>query len=256
MVRSLRSRVEGLIGTRLLRCSSVATGIRPIDRSRPLAMAECTPVSTAPAQQLGATIAEILVRSGAVSFRTSPFFRFTSGVESPVYVDNRQLLGNVEARLEVVEALVETARPLAVAALAGTATAGIPWGAWMADRLSLPFLYVRSEAKAWGKQRAVEGAAPEGARVLVIEDLAYTAGSLVSAAENLRDAGFVVGDALTIASYDMPSAQARLQSLGLRHITLTTIDQALAAAQRAESLGDHEVSIVERWLLDRRSERD
>lgn len=213
-------------------------------------------VSTAPAQQLGATIAEILVRSGAVSFRTSPFFRFTSGAESPVYVDNRQLLGDVDARLEIVEALVETARPMEVAALAGTATAGIPWGAWIADRLSLPFLYVRSEAKAWGKERAVEGAAPEGARVLVIEDLAYTAGSLAAATENLREAGFIVDDALTIVSYDMPSAHVRLESLDLRHATLTTIDQALAAAQRGGSLGDHEVSLVEKWLRDKRAEKD
>ena len=214
-------------------------------------------VSAIPAQeQLSARIAELLVRSGAVSFRTAPFFRFTSGVESPVYVDNRQLLGNIDARLELVEALVETAKPLEVVAVAGTATAGIAWGAWMADRLALPFLYVRSEAKAWGKQRAVEGAAPEGARVLVIEDLAYTAGSLAAAAENLREAGFVVDDALTIASYDMPSAHARLQSLDLAHTTLTTIDQALRAAQRSGSLGDHEVSVVENWLREKRTEKD
>lgn len=212
---------------------------------------------TAPAQeQLGVTIAEILVRSGAISFRTSPFFRFTSGAESPVYVDNRQLLGDVDARLEIVEALVETAAPMDVVALAGTATAGIPWGAWIADRLALPFLYVRSEAKAWGKERAVEGAAPDGARVLVIEDLAYTAGSLAAATENLREAGFVVDDALTIVSYDMPSARARLQSLNLGHTTLTTIDQALEAARRGGSLDDHEVSIVETWLQDKRAERD
>lgn len=213
-------------------------------------------MSTAPAEQLSASIAEILVRSGAVSFRTSPFFRFTSGVESPVYVDNRQLLGDIEARLEVVEALVETARSMEIVVIAGTATAGIAWGAWIADRLSLPFLYVRSEAKSWGKERAVEGAAPEGARVLLIEDLAYTAGSLAAATENLREAGFIVDDALTIVSYEMPSADVRLESLGLRYVTLTTIDEALVAAQRAGSLDDHEVSVVEKWLQDRRAEKD
>jgi len=213
-------------------------------------------VSVAPAQQLSASIAEVLVRSGAVSFRTSPFFRFTSGVESPVYVDNRQLLGDIDARLEIVEAFVETARSMEIAAIAGTATAGIAWGAWIADRLSLPFLYVRSEAKAWGKERAVEGAAPEGARVLLIEDLAYTAGSLAAATENLCEAGFIVDDALTIVSYDMPSADARLKALGLRYVTLTTIDEALAAAQRGGSLNGHEVSVVEKWLQDRRAEKD
>ena len=83
-------------------------------------------------------------------------------MESPVYVDNRQLLGHVAERREVIEAMVAmtvlaTSDP---SAIAGTATAGIPWGAWLAERLSLPFLYVRSQAKQWGRERAVEGTAP------------------------------------------------------------------------------------------------
>jgi len=200
-------------------------------------------------------IAKLLVGTGAVAFRTAPFFRLTSGAESPVYVDNRQLLGHVAERLAVIAAFMQltAAQPLAPEAIAGTATAGIPWGAWLADRLDLPFMYVRSQAKAWGKQSAVEGTAPRGARVLVIEDLAFSAGSLADAAENLRAAGFLVEDALTIASYDMPAAHARLQSLGLRHSTLTTIDEALAAAARAGQLDDRQVSVVEDWLRERRA---
>lgn len=210
-----------------------------------------------PDQSLAGRIAKTLVRTGAVAFRTEPFFRLTSGTESPVYVDNRQLLGHVSERMEVIDAFLEAiaAQP-APAAIAGTATAGIPWGAWLADRLGLPFLYVRSQAKAWGKESAVEGTAPEGARVLVIEDLAFSAGSLVDAAENLRAAGFLVEDALTIASYEMPSARARLESLGLRNVTLTTIDEALAAAGRAGSLDEGQVSVVRAWLDDRRATGD
>lgn len=212
-------------------------------------------------QNLARQIADTLVRTGAVAFRTEPFFRLTSGVDSPVYVDNRQLLGHVDERLEVVMALVEAVTALVDAvgaseapeAIAGTATAGIPWGAWLADRLALPFMYVRSQAKEWGKQRAVEGAAPAGARVLVIEDLAFSAGSLVDAAENLRAAGFEVKDAFTIASYEMPSARARVDELDLRHTSLTTIDEALAAARRVGSLNDEQVSVVEDWLRDRRT---
>jgi orotate phosphoribosyltransferase len=199
-------------------------------------------------------IAETLVCTGAVAFRTEPFFRLTSGTESPVYVDNRQLLGHVAERLVVIDAFLQAiaAQP-APEAIAGTATAGIPWGAWLADRLSLPFLYVRSQAKAWGKESAVEGAAPKEARVLVIEDLAFSAGSLADAAEKLRQAGFLVEDAMTIASYEMRSAQARLEALGLRHTTLTTIDEALAATERAGSLDEGQVSVVAAWLRDRRA---
>jgi orotate phosphoribosyltransferase len=215
--------------------------------------------SNLPDEAVAQRIAEVLVRTGAVAFRTEPFFRLTSGVDSPVYVDNRQLLGHVPERLEVIAALVEAARVEAAdaaeapAAIAGTATAGIPWGAWLADRLELPFMYVRAQAKEWGKQRAVEGTAPAGARVLVVEDLAFSAGSLVDAAENLRADGFDVKDALTIASYDMPSARERLRALGLRHTTLTTIDEALGAARRAGALEDEQVSVIEGWLRERRA---
>jgi orotate phosphoribosyltransferase len=211
-------------------------------------------MSTPSDQSVARRIAEMLVRTGAVAFRTSPFFRLTSGAESPVYVDNRQLLGHVAERLEVIAACMETvtAQP-APEAIAGTATAGIPWGAWLADRLSLPFMYVRSQAKAWGKESTVEGTAPEGARVLVVEDLAFSAGSVAAAAENLRAAGFVIEDALTIASYDIPSARARMQALGVRHTALTTIDEALAAAARAGQLDDRQVSVVEDWLRERRA---
>jgi orotate phosphoribosyltransferase len=212
-------------------------------------------VSALPDKALAREIADTLVSTGAVAFRTAPFFRLTSGAESPVYVDNRQLLGHVRERLRVVDALVELASSPQgpSAAIAGTATAGVPWGAWLADRMALPFMYVRSEAKAWGKERAVEGFAPAGVRVLVIEDLAFSAGSLIAAAENLRDAGFEVGDALTIASYELPSARARMEAAGLRHATLTTIDEALAAAGRAGSLDDQQVSVVEDWLLQTRA---
>jgi orotate phosphoribosyltransferase len=204
-------------------------------------------------EPLAQRIAETLVRTGAVAFRTEPFFRLTSGVDSPVYVDNRQLLGHVAERSEVVSAFAQAATETSLEAIAGTATAGIPWGAWLAERLELPFMYVRSQAKEWGKQRAVEGTAPAGARVLVIEDLAFSAGSLADAAENLRTAGFVVGDAFTIASYEMPSAHARMRELDLKHTTLTSIDEALRAARRAGALDDEQVSVVEGWLRDRRS---
>jgi orotate phosphoribosyltransferase len=215
-------------------------------------------VSASPNQPLARQVAETLVRTGAVAFRTTPFFRLTSGTESPVYVDNRQLLGHVAERLEVIDAFTSTLTtlPTPPEAVAGTATAGIPWGAWLADRLGLPFMYVRSQAKAWGKESAVEGTGPEGARVLLIEDLAFSAGSLIDAVENLRAAGFLVEDALTIASYELPSAHARMQSLGLRHATLTSIDEALAAAERAGSLDADQVSVVESWLQERRAGRD
>jgi orotate phosphoribosyltransferase len=191
-------------------------------------------------------VARLLVGTGAVSFRTSPFFTFTSGVESPVYVDNRRLLGFVAERRAIVE--LEHAPD----AIAGTATAGIPWAAWLSDTLGLPMLYVRSQAKAWGHGRAVEGSAPEGARVLLVEDLAFTGGSLASGIENLVASGYAVTKCLTIVTYALPATRRRFEQLRVAHGSLTTIDAALDVAADSGALGRSEAEIVARWLGEQR----
>ena len=135
-----------------------------------------------------------------------------------------------------------------VTAVAGTATAGIAWAAWLADRLELPMLYVRSQAKEHGQQRAIEGTAPEGSETVLVEDLAFTAGSMAASAANLREAGFAVDVALTIVSYGTPKAAERIGDLGLEHRTLTTIDAALAAAEGQGALDAAQVAIVQEWI--------
>jgi orotate phosphoribosyltransferase len=192
-------------------------------------------------------VAKILVDTGAVSFRTDPFFTFTSGTESPVYVDNRRLLGFPVERRQIVAELAGVT-DAGVTAVAGTATAGIAWAAWLADRLELPMLYVRSQAKEHGQQRAIEGTAPEGSETVLVEDLAFTAGSMASSAANLREAGFVVDVALTIVSYETPKAAERIGALGIEHRTLTTIDAALAAAEGQGALDAAQVAIVQEWI--------
>jgi orotate phosphoribosyltransferase len=196
-------------------------------------------------------VASILVETGAVSFQTSPFFKFTSGVESPVYVDNRRLLGFVQERREIVRLLGDLAGEACgerIAAIAGTATAGIPWGAWLSEALHLPMMYARSEAKAWGHRKAVEGCASPGAQTLVVEDLAFTGGSIVAAVENLRSAGYRVDDCLTIVTYGMPRAVERFAEVEVCHRSLTTIDLALTAAVEMGVIATGEADTVHRWL--------
>lgn len=197
--------------------------------------------------------AQILVRTGAVSFRTDPFYRFTSGVESPIYVDNRRLLGFPAERRTLVAKLVRTLlKAYDCAAVAGTATAGIAWAAWIADRLDLPMLYVRGEAKRHGQERAIEGIASDGAEICVVEDLAFTAGSLVTAAEQLRAGGYTVAGALTLMTYDTPRARTRLRDAEIEHSSLTTIDDALAAALATKVLDLAQAGVVENWLAEQR----
>jgi orotate phosphoribosyltransferase len=206
--------------------------------------------SAAPPTAMGTdVVARVLVDTGAVAFRTDPFFTFTSGMESPVYVDNRRLLGYPVERRKVVSEFLNAVSG-APAAIAGTATAGIPWAAWIAERLDLPMLYVRSQAKSWGQQRAIEGAAPDGAHVVLVEDLAFTAGSLTASAASLRDAGYQVDAAMTIVSYDTPQAAERIAETGLEHRSLTTIDAALIEAQRQGTLDTDQVGVVRGWLKD------
>jgi orotate phosphoribosyltransferase len=199
-------------------------------------------------------VARILVRTGAVSFRTDPFFRFTSGVESPIYVDNRRLLGfTAERRVLVSQLILALLRNEPPDALAGTATAGIAWAAWMADRLDLPMLYVRGQAKTHGKERAVEGGAPEGANVCVVEDLAFTAGSLVTATHELRAGGFEVSSAITLVTYEMPVGRARMDAAEVECTSLTTIDAALDVAVATRMLDDAQSKLVQEWLQGQRA---
>lgn len=201
-------------------------------------------------------IAGLLVSTGAVSFQTSPFFKFTSGVDSPVYVDNRRLLGFVRERREIATELADLAVEVCGQqpdAIAGTATAGIPWAALMSEILELPMLYVRSEAKAWGHRQAVEGLAPAGAWTLLVEDLAFSGGSLVAAVENLRAADYRVANCLTIATYQTPVAARRFSEIEVSHSSLTTIDAALVAASEMGALGPEETEIVRRWLASQRN---
>lgn len=196
--------------------------------------------------------ARILVGVGAISFRTAPFYRFTSGVESPVYVDNRRLLSFLDERTEMLRLL----RALLLAEhqrqpfdlVAGTATAGIPWASWLAADLGLPLVYVRSSAKEWGQGRSIEGHVEEGQRALLVEDLAFTAGSLARAAAELRQAGVIVDDCVALVTYRAAKAQETLDAARLRLHTVTTIDDALHAAYNVEHLDEAQVLIVQEWL--------
>jgi orotate phosphoribosyltransferase len=201
-------------------------------------------------------IAKILVECGAVDFRTDPPFRFTSGAESPIYVDNRHLLGFVDARRALVAALAEAASDevgrINFDAVAGTATAGIPWAAWLADYWALPLLYVRSNAKEWGMENSVEGRRQAGWRAVVVEDLLYTGGSAVTSVERLRDTGLEVDTCICIVTYNIPASRA-IEAAGVEIKALTTVEYALAAAVSMGRLSDAQGEIVAEWLAEKQS---
>ncbi|MFA4853662.1 MAG: orotate phosphoribosyltransferase, partial [Bacteroidales bacterium] len=148
-------------------------------------------------------IPQILLSQNAVSLSPQKPFRYTSGILSPIYCDNRTLLTDPKSRSAIVEHFVELIkkRELQFDVLCGVATGAIAWGVLVAERLEKPFIYVRSEKKEHGKGQAVEGKLQEGQHTLIIEDLISTGGSSIKAIENVREAGGIVTDCVAIFSY-------------------------------------------------------
>lgn len=201
-----------------------------------------------------ARVATTLVECGAIEFRTDPPFRFTSGAISPIYVDNRLLLGFVEVRRALVAGLAAAIGGDGDApdAVAGTATAGIPWAAWLADHLGVPMLYVRSGAKEWGRQKSIEGLIGDGWRTVVVEDLIFSGGSARRTVGTLRDAGLQVDHCVCIVTYQAPESR-RLADDGVKVTALTTVDQALEAAVGLGKLPASDRDVVAEWLSKIRS---
>ncbi len=176
-------------------------------------------------------VAQLLVRLGAVEMRPDPesWFTWSSGRRAPIYCDNRMLMGFPEERRAIADALVEAVRSRQpdVELIAGTATAGIPHAAWVAERMGLPMVYVRGTAKAHGQQKRVEGAPLSGEKVVVIEDLMSTGGSAADSVDALREEGAKVVGVQAIVSYGLPTARERFEALGVPVAALTSYDEIL-----------------------------
>ena len=175
-------------------------------------------------------IAEALLQIEAVTLSPENPYTWSSGLKSPIYCDNRLTLSYPDVRNLIIDALVDAVRPLDVDVIAGTATAGIPHGAILADRLDKPFIYVRSSAKGHGKGNQIEGVFKSGASVLVIEDLLSTGKSSIEAAQAIeRQGGHVVG-IQAIFSYGLQQLAINLEQARFNALALTTLDELVEVA--------------------------
>ena len=171
-------------------------------------------------------IARHLLSIGAVFLRPDEPFVWASGIKSPIYCDNRLILTAPEARNEVEQAIADTVRreyPEAQV-LMGTATAGIAHAAIAAHLLGLPMGYVRSGSKDHGRQNQIEGKLTPGERVVVIEDLISTGGSVLDTVAALRAAGAEVLGVISIFTYGMAKGRQRLAEAGVKCVSLTDLD--------------------------------
>ena len=195
-------------------------------------------------------LAACLLEAGAVRLRPLEPFTWASGLKSPIYCDNRQLLGFPDQRDQVVETLAARARQLKPTLIAGAASAGIAWAALVADRLGLPMAYVRPEPKKHGMGRQVEGPDAGGHRAVLIEDLISTGGSSLRCVEALRAEGAEVAAVLALFSYGLPRAQRAFAEAQAAWSVLATFEDLLARA-RARGIVDAEgLAALAEWRLD------
>lgn len=180
--------------------------------------------------------AGILLDIEAVHIRPGEPFTFTSGRLSPVYVDCRQIISFPRARGALmrmgIDQLLHHAGAEAFDAVAGGETAGIPFAAWMADLLGLPMVYIRKKPKGFGRNARVEGNFPEGARILLVEDLATDGGSKISFIDAIREAGGVVAHCFVVFHYgNFPESITSLAERGVTLHALCTWWDVLAVAE-------------------------
>lgn len=177
-------------------------------------------------------IAKGLLDIGAVFLRPDEPFTWASGIKSPIYCDNRLILTDTNMRNKVENAIAETVKAEYPEAevLMGTSTAGIAHAAIAAHILGLPMGYVRSGAKDHGRNNRIEGKLEKGQKVVVIEDLISTGGSVIEVVEALREAGAEVLGIVSIFTYGMKKGLERLKAADVRNVSLSDFDAALEAA--------------------------
>ncbi len=198
------------------------------------------------------SIAESLLKIGAVALSLNPPFTWVSGIKSPIYCDNRLFISYVEERRKVVDAFVEKIKKsgLSFDIVAGTATSAIPFAAWISEKLSLPMVYVRAKKKEHGKGKAVEGRLNKGDRVIVIEDLISTGKSSVQVVKNLKEEGSKVVGVFSIFSYQFEKAYHNFASVGLEYISLENISSLLDHAVKTGYLSKKDADIINKFRED------
>lgn len=200
-------------------------------------------------------IAKNLLKIGAVFLRPEEPFVWASGIKSPIYCDNRLILTAPEARVTVENAIAETVKKEypECEVLMGTSTAGIAHAAIAAHILGMPMGYVRSGAKDHGRGNRIEGKLEKGQKVVVIEDLISTGGSVIEVVDALRDAGAEVLGIVSIFTYGMQKGIDRLADANVRNVSLTNFE---TLAEVAANEGYIKESDIERLIAFRNNPSD
>ncbi len=204
---------------------------------------------------IAALTAKLLIEIKAVHFNAAQPYTFTSGWKSPVYTDCRRIIAFPRARQAVIDFAIETIRRdvgfEAVDVVAGGETAGIPFAAWISERLGLPMQYIRKKPKGFGRDAQIEGVLADGARTLLVEDLATDAKSKINFVNAIRNAGQVCTDAFVVFHYGIfPQSKTTMDEIGVKLHALATWWDVLAAAKKHGYFEAETLREVESFLND------
>jgi orotate phosphoribosyltransferase len=205
--------------------------------------------------QAALAAASILLETNSVHFSPDAPFTFTSGRKSPVYIDCRRLISFPRARAKLMdlgaEMITRRIGYESLDAIAGGETAGIPFAAWIAERLALPMLYVRKKPKGFARMAQIEGEMKEGARVLLVEDLASEGTSKINFINAIRAAGGQIAHSFVVFHYGIfPSSVESLAAEGVLLHGLTTWHDVLALAHERGSFTPTQYQAIKSFLDD------
>lgn len=207
---------------------------------------------------LATQIAADLLDIKAVYLKPEDPFTWASGIKSPIYTDNRITLSYPETRNLIENGFVETIKEQfpEVEVIAGTATAGIPHGAIIADKMGLPFSYIRSKPKDHGAGNQIEGRVVKGQKMVIIEDLISTGGSVLDAVRAAKEAGLEVLGVVAIFTYELPKATANFDQAGVKLVTLSNYSELIKVAKVKGYITADELMLLKKFKENQENWQD
>ena len=197
-------------------------------------------------------VAQNLLAIKAVFLSPNEPFTWASGIKSPIYCDNRLTMSFPKVRRLIAKGLAEKIKKQFpdVEVIAGTATAGIPHAAWVAEILDLPMVYIRSKAKDHGKGNQIEGQITPGQKMVVIEDLISTGGSVLEACQAAKREGADVLGAAAIFTYELPKGATNFNTAQLPLVTLTNYTTLIQTALEEGYISEDDLALLTAWKHD------
>lgn len=197
-------------------------------------------------------VAKALLDIHAVTLNPDQPFTWASGLKSPIYTDNRLTISYPEVRQAIFNGMVEQIKLHFSEAdvIAGTATAGIPHAAWVAQNMELPLIYVRTKPKDHGQGKQIEGVLKEGQKVVVIDDLISTGGSVLNAVRAVNNAGGKVIGVVSVFTYNLPAAEQNFIANGLKYYSVTNYMTLIKVAKENNQIGADHLKSLQEWRKD------